>query len=83
MKNENKLRSTAPSTVYVVHCIDTEGPLYESIEVTFQRLKEIFGLDLKPNQATLKKLQNAEIDLGGIEQAVQRVVNPDLLNYGI
>ena len=81
MKNENKSRSTAPSTVYVVHCIDTEGPLYESIEVTFQRLKEIFGLDLKPNQATLKKLQNAEIDLGGIEQAVQRVVNPDLLNY--
>ena len=46
MKNENKSKSIVPSTVYVVHCIDTEGPLYESIEVTFQRLKEIFGLTL-------------------------------------
>ncbi|MDY6867884.1 MAG: hypothetical protein SVT56_08260 [Chloroflexota bacterium] len=69
------------STVYVVHCIDTEGPLHESIDVTFNRLKEIFGLELEPNQDTLKQLQNAEVDLGGIEQAVQQVIHPDLLDY--
>ena len=28
--------------VYVVHCIDTEGPLYESIEATFKRVNNIF-----------------------------------------
>lgn len=38
-----------PSTVYVVHCIDTEGPLYESVEATFERLKEIFHIDLDPS----------------------------------
>lgn len=31
--------------VYVVHCVDTEGPLYESIEVTFELIKNIFNLD--------------------------------------
>ena len=44
--------------VYVVHCIDTEGPLYESIEATFSRLKEIFGVDLEPTVSNLKKIQN-------------------------
>ena len=27
-----------PSTVHVVHCIDTEGPLKEKIHATFERL---------------------------------------------
>ena len=31
-------------TVYVVHCIDTEGPLHESVEATFERLQG----DLRP-----------------------------------
>lgn len=56
--------------VYVVHCIDTEGPLYESIEATFSRLKEIFGVDLEPTVSNLKKIQNQEIDLGGKEYLV-------------
>ena len=30
------------ATVHVVHCIDTEGPLHESVEATFERLKRIF-----------------------------------------
>ena len=30
------------STVHVVHSIDTEGPLYESLEATFGRLENIF-----------------------------------------
>ena len=32
--------------VYIVHCIDTEGPLHESVDATFERLREIFHLDL-------------------------------------
>ena len=69
------------STVYVVHCIDTEGPLHESIDATFERLGAIFGLALEPSRENLRKLQAGEIDLDGREAAVQRVVDPHLLAY--
>ena len=68
-------------TVYVVHCIDTEGPLQESVTATFERLKAIFNLDLEPSVALLRRLQAGEVDLGGIEAAVQKVVDPHLLAY--
>ena len=67
--------------VYIVHCIDTEGPLYESLAATFDRLRDIFHLNLEPSAATLRQLQNGTLDLGGIEAAVQRVVDPHLLAY--
>jgi len=68
-------------TVNIVHCVDTEGPLYESLEATFERLRDIFKLDIEPSSETLRRLQAGEIDLGGIEAAVQRVVDPHLLAY--
>lgn len=40
--------------IYVVHCIDTEGPLHESLEATFERLKHIYHIDLEPSQENLK-----------------------------
>ena len=43
--------------VYVVHSIDTEGPLYESLSATFERVNKIFGSQLEPGRDTLKKLQ--------------------------
>jgi hypothetical protein len=67
--------------VYIVHCVDTEGPLYESINATFNRLKEIFNLDLKPSKKLLEDLQKGKINLNGLEKAVQKVVNPKILNY--
>ena len=67
--------------VYVVHCVDTEGPLHESVEATFERLKAIFGIDLEPSVALLRHLQAGEVDLGGLEQAVRKVVDPHLLGY--
>jgi hypothetical protein len=67
--------------VYVVHCVDTEGPLHESVEATFERLEAIFGIDLEPSVALLRQLQAGEVDLGGIEQAVRKVVDPHLLGY--
>ena len=68
-------------TVYVVHCIDTEGPLHESVTATFARLRDIFKLELEPSPALLRKLQAGEVDLGGLEKAVQKVVQPQLLAY--
>ncbi len=70
-----------PGTVYVVHCIDTEGPLHEPVVATFERLKAIFNLDLEPSTALLQRLQAGDVDLGGIESAVQKVVDPHLLAY--
>ncbi len=70
-----------PPTVYVVHCIDTEGPLHESVEATFERLKDIFGLDFEPDAALLKRLQAGQVDLGGREAAVRKVIDPHLLAY--
>ena len=81
MNNKDPSNTTTKTPVYIVHCIDTEGPLYEQIEVTFQRLKSIFGLELEATEENLERLQNGELDLGGIEKAVQQVVSPDLLNY--
>ena len=69
------------STVYIVHCIDTEGPLYESVEATFERLKAIFKLDLEPGVEMLHRLQAGEVDLRGLETAVRKVVDPHLLAY--
>ena len=68
-------------TVHVVHCVDTEGPLHESVEATFQRLRDIFKLDLEPSSETLRVLQAGKMDLGGIEAAIQKVVDPHLLAY--
>ena len=67
--------------VYVVHCIDTEGTLHETLEATFGRLKSIFGIDLEPHPATLKKLQQCQIDLGGMETEVAKVFSSELLGY--
>ena len=68
-------------TVYIVHCIDTEGPLYESIDATFERLKYIFHLDLEPSPELLHKLQEGQVNLGGLEKSVQKVVDPQVISY--
>ena len=45
-------------TLYVVHCVDTEGPLDETLEATFERLEQIYGISLEPSEPTLALLQN-------------------------
>ncbi|NTS75360.1 hypothetical protein HR060_00660 [Catenovulum sp. SM1970] len=67
--------------VYVVHCIDTEGPLNETLDATFTRLKEIFNISLPASEENLKKIQNCQLDLGGIEKEVAKVFAPHLLDY--
>ena len=36
--------------LYVVHCVDTEGPLYEEKSVPFDMIKNIFGLELEQSE---------------------------------
>lgn len=75
MKNSKK------SNLYIVHCIDTEGPLTETLAATFHRVSSTFGLQLPANSETLLKLQNRQLDLNGLEGAVARMVAPELLAY--
>lgn len=67
--------------VHIAHCIDTEGPLYEPIAATFERIRGIFDLELEPTINNLRRLQSGEMDLGGIEKDVARVISPELLAY--
>jgi hypothetical protein len=66
-------------TVYIVHCIDTEGPMYESLEETFSRLVSIFDIQMAPTKENLRKLQHREIDLNGNETAVSNLLAPQRL----
>ncbi len=67
-------------TVYIVHCIDTEGPLYEPIVTTFERLYDIFGIRLEPSEESLRKIQNKEFDFKN-KDLIAEVFCPHLINY--
>lgn len=75
------MKNSKRSCLYLVHCIDTEGPLTETLAATFQRISSVFGLALPATRETLIKLQRRELDLGGKEDAVARMVAPALLAY--
>jgi hypothetical protein len=75
------MKKQASNTLYLVHCVDTEGPLDESLEATFERLATSFGIRMAPNKKTLAQLQRCEFDLGGKEESVARMLAPELLRY--
>lgn len=67
--------------VYVVHCVDTEGPLNESIIATFQRIRNTFNVELEPSYNTLEKIQNKELKLGGLEDAMATAFSKRIMAY--
>jgi len=68
-------------TVYFVHCIDTEGPLHESLNATFERLEEMFGINLEPTKDNLYKLQNDQIKISNSKISTSRAFSKDMLDY--
>jgi hypothetical protein len=68
-------------TVYVVHCVDTEGPIYEPVDATFERVRLLFGIDLPPTRENLKKLQDQTMDLNGKEAEVANCVSRKRLSF--
>ena len=56
--------------VYIVHCVDTEGPLYEGLEANFKRLKNIYGIDLEATEQNLAAIRNRQLDFGDVTNAV-------------
>ena len=69
------------AALYIVHCVDTEGPLTEPVSATFERVNAIFGLEIEASADNLRRLQRQQIPLNGLEEEVSRVVRPDLLAY--
>lgn len=67
--------------VYVVHCVDTEGPLNESLEATFQRIEAVSGIKLQPSLENLKKIQNKEMNLGGFEDTLALAFSKRIMAY--
>ena len=67
--------------LYLVFCIDTEGPLSEKIEATFERLTKEKGINLEPSQDILNKLQKMEVPLDGREQEIADYIHPKRLDY--
>ena len=67
--------------VYVVHTVDTEGPLYEPLKATFERIESEFGLSFTPSYKNLLKLRNKEIDLNGFEKSIAKTLAENHLNY--
>lgn len=63
-----------PRTVYVVHCIDTEGPLYEDKEVVFDQIEAIYGIKLERNIETVEKILKYEMNLEGYENEIHTLV---------
>jgi hypothetical protein len=68
-------------TVNFVHCVDTEGPLYESLTETFADLRDTFDLDLPPTQENLERIQCGEGVPDVIREAVMARYSKHRLAY--
>lgn len=69
-----------PGTVRIVHAVDTEGPLYEPLRATFERLEEVFGLHLEPSQHNLKLLRQGKLVPAERKETIMQAVSEERLN---
>ena len=68
--------------VHIVHHIDTEGPLYESLEVLFERLDLVFGIKLTPSIDNLNSLRNNKFPIKEeIHEELKKFIDPSLMKY--
>ena len=69
--------------VIVVHAIDTEGPLNESLENRFDRIKDLFGIShINRTKKNFEKLLNGQIKIGnGIEKKIIQIFSSHLSNH--
>ena len=58
--------------VIIVHAVDTEGPLHETIDNKFDRISDLFGINnIKRTTENFNKLLQGKIKLGnGIEKKI-------------
>ena len=66
--------------VYIVHCIDTEGPMYESLEASFERLKNMFGIEMDATRENMDDIQKGRIDFGRKTELIADIFAPKRIN---
>ena len=83
MNQASKTVSSKFPEVYIVHCVDAEGPLNETLCATFERLKYIFGIELEPNEMNFQKLVDGKIKSGNesIDRQVAVTFSKEVLSY--
>ena len=68
--------------VYIVHAVDTEGPLYESLKAKFERIKNIFGITTKDySKKNFKKLLLKKVKYRNKSIKVSDIFSNHLNNY--
>lgn len=69
--------------IFVVHCVDAEGPLNETICATFERLKYIFGIELAETEENYELLRNGQIagDNEEITAQLRQTFSDGVLDY--
>jgi hypothetical protein len=61
--------------VYIVHCIDTEGPLWEPLSAKFQLLKNLLGVEVAPKtRETFERIKRGEFPLDGKEEMAKTIL---------
>ena len=73
--------SNKKNKLFLVHCVDTEGPLVETLNATFKRLKDNKNIYLKASSRNLTKLQNKEINLNGRENEIADYIHKKRITY--
>ena len=68
--------------LYIVHSVDTEGPLYESQKATFKRIEELCGIKIsKQSSKILKSILEGYYFTGKLKNRISKIFNPHLINY--
>ena len=69
--------------VIIVHAVDTEGPLHETIDNKFDRISDLFGINnIKRTTENFNKLLQGKIKLGnGIEKKIIEIFSSHLADY--
>jgi hypothetical protein len=75
MKNDNE------KILYIVHCVDTEGPLYESLTATSERIEKTFGLKYNLTPEQLERLRMGLDIPHHLKDSVMDFVSVTRLNY--
>tara|TARA_Y200000002_G_scaffold285579_1_gene239616 strand:+ start:309 stop:1634 length:1326 start_codon:yes stop_codon:yes gene_type:complete len=68
----------------VVHLVDTEGPLNETLETTFKRINEIFNIKIKPSKSNYNKILNNTLSVKVAKKNKKQFAksfNRNTLNY--
>lgn len=66
--------------VFIVHAVDTEGPMHESITATFQRIYEQYNIRIDPTKKNLELLQNKKFKLKkNLKEKIYSLVRKDMI----